>query len=176
MQHIPSKPGRGTEGTLLFRSNGVSPLRVLTLVSFAFALGSALLAAMLLDRDIHMGHSISFGERGIWAGGLVVVFSGFFLAVWLYERRVAARLVLLHSGRALRLTTPTLFGMREQDIPLDDVMNTEYHEGDMAGAEASSPPWLYVKCRRQPSFVVSLNGVIPNRAYLLKVLSSPNHN
>ncbi|RYF12687.1 MAG: hypothetical protein EOO40_00635 [Deltaproteobacteria bacterium] len=173
MQHTPNKAADGEDETLLFRSNGVSPLRVLTLVSFAFALGSALLATLLLDRNVHMGHSISFGERGIWASGLVLTFSGFFLAVWMYERRVAARLVLLNSGRAIRLTTPTLFGMREHDIPLEDVVNTEYHEGDRSGADATSPPWLYVKCRHQPSFVVSLNGVIPNRAQLLQVLSSP---
>lgn len=174
MQPVTSKPKRSAGDTLLFRSNGVSALRVLTIVSFAFALGSAVLATMLLDRSISMGHMISFGERMIWASGLVTTFSGFFLAVYLYERRVAARLVLLPGGRDIRLTTPTLFGMQEHDISLDDVVNTEYHEGDHTGEESTSAPWLYVKCRRAPSFVVSLHGVIPNRDRLMQVLSAPN--
>jgi hypothetical protein len=165
------KPARKRTDTLLFRSSG-SPMRVLTVVAFAFAVGSVLLATLLLDRTVQMTHMITWEERLIWASGLFFIFTGFFFAVWNYEKRMASRLVLLSNGRDLRVTTPTLFGAEDHDFPVEDVIDTQYHEGDRVGEEASSTPWLYVRVKGRPSFVVSLSGVIPNRQQLLEVLST----
>jgi hypothetical protein len=167
------KPARKRTDTLLFRSSG-SPMRVLTVVAFAFAVGSVLLATLLLDRTVQMTHMITWEERLIWASGLCFIFTGFFFAVWNYEKRMASRLILLSNGRDLRLTTPTLFGVEDHDFPVEDVIDTKYHAGDRVGEEASSTPWLYVRVKGRPSFVVSLSGVIPNRQQLMEVLST-NH-
>ena len=157
---------------LLYRSTGVSPLRVLTIVALAFAVGSALLAALLLDTSVHFGNAISWGERLVWASGLFVAFSGFFLAVWMYERRVAASIELREHGTMLRVATPSLFGMSERNIPVEDLLTSQYYDGDQRGEEASSPPWLWVKVRNSSSLFVPLAGVIPNRERLLQVLGA----
>ena len=161
-----------TENVLLYRSTGVSPLRVLTVVALAFAVGSALLAALLLDTTVHFGSAISWGERIAWATGLFVAFSGFFVAVWMYERRVAASIELRDHGTMLRVATPSLFGMSERNIPVEDLLKSQYYDGDQRGEEATSPPWLWVKVRNSSSLFVPLSGVIPNRERLLQVLGA----
>ena len=158
---------------LLYRSSGIAPLRVLTAVSLVFALASTVLATMLLESNVRLNHSVSLEERIVWAGGLLIAFVGFFLAVWLYEQRVAANIVLSGDGRVLRVATPTLFGMRERNIPLTDLLATQFHDGDGSGEDATSPPWLWVKVRKSGSFVVPLSGEIPDRSMLLEVLSAP---
>ncbi len=169
-----SSAARRRGDTLLFDSNGESPLRMLSLVAFTFAVGSALLAALLLDESVVTAHFVPWGERLIWAGGLCVTFTAFFFAVWIYEKRMASRLVLMNNGHDIRLTTPTLFGLEDHDFAVEDVIGTKYHDGDRSGEESTSPPWIYVKVRGRPSFVVSLDGIIPNRDQLLRVLNT-NH-
>src|SRR5687767_14175335 len=89
--------------TLLFEATGVSPMRIVSIVALVFALGSFILAAMLLQAD--SGHAISSFERTLWAGGVLTFFVGFAVAVMLYQRRVAARITLAPDGRRLRVTT-----------------------------------------------------------------------
>ncbi len=160
---------------LLYTSTGVSPLRVLTIVSLAFAMGSTVLAGLLMDSSARIGNAITWFERSVWAGGLLTVFCGFFLAVWSYERRIASSITLARDGRSLRVSTATLFGMRERDVLLDDLITSNYHDGDTKGEESISPPWLYVKVRNAQSFVVPLGGGIPNHDKLMQVLSVQPH-
>lgn len=169
---LPQAEANSLEDGLLYRSTGVSPLRVLTVVALAFAVGSALLAALLLDTTVHFGNAISWAERTVWASGLFLAFSGFFLAVWMYERRVAASIELREHGTMLRVATPTLFGMNERDIPVDDLLKSQYYDGDRRGEEDWSTPWLWVKVRNSSSLFVPLSGVIPDRERLLHVLGA----
>jgi hypothetical protein len=156
--------------TLLFEATGVSPMRIVSIVALVFALGSFILAAMLLQAE--GGPGISSFERSLWAGGVLTFFVGFAIAVMLYQRRVAARITLAPDGRRLRVTTATLFGNRSYDVELDDLVVSQYHDGDRAGEEASNQPWLYVQTRGRPkSFVVPLHGRIPDKMRLLQVLA-----
>ncbi len=153
------------------RNNG-SPVRVLTVVAFAAAVGSALLATLLLDHSVQDAHIIPWEERLVWASGLCFTFTGFFFATWMYERRMVSHLALVRGGKQLRVTTPTLFGSQVEQFPLSDIEQAQLHEGDRRGQESAATSWVYMRVKGQRSYVVSLEGLIPNRAQLLRVLNT----
>jgi hypothetical protein len=173
LRFFMTKPAAPDQPTVLMRNNG-SSVRVLTIVAFAFAVGSAVLATLLLDRSGQDAHLIPWEERLLWASGLCFTFTGFFLATWMYERRIATHLLLLNNGRDLQVSTPTLFGVDKVQFPVSAIEETRLHQGDRLGEEAGAASWVYVKVKGHRSFVVSLEGVIPNRAQLLRVLNT-NH-
>lgn len=159
--------------TLLYRNSSEAPLRVLSAVTGVFALGSALLAGMMLDSSVHISHHISFNERIFWAGGLLATFCGLPVAVWMYSRRLATGIDLSGDGRHLSVHTPTLLGSQVREVPLSALTETTFHEGDARGEESGSPPYIWVKVRNDRSFVVPLGGRIPNRAKLFRSLQPP---
>lgn len=167
----PSAKTAANQETLLFEGGADSPMRMVSVVALTFALGSFLLAGMLLNSNVKLGTGISSTERAIWAGGMLLMLVGFFTAVSLYRRRVASRITLLSDGRHLRIETPMMFGRGVTDVSLDDLVLSRYHEGDKAGEEALATPWLHVQMRNQRSFVVPLTGNIPDKKRLMEVLS-----
>lgn len=162
----------GTGETLLMEGGAPNFLRLLSIVALTFAVGSLVLAALLLDNNISIGSNFSSTERAVWAGGLMFLLGGFFAAVSLYRRRVASRITLLSDGEHVRIETPSLFGRSLTDVNVGDVVLSRYHDGDKAGEESMNTPWLHVQVRNQRSFVVPLTGYIPSKERLLKVLSA----
>ena len=158
--------------TLLMEGGSQAPLRIISVVALAFAVGSLVLAALLLDTNVALGTTISSGERAAWAGGLLLLLVGFFGATAMYRRRVASRIVLLSGGQQLRIETPGIFGNSTTDVDLDDLVLSRYHEGDRAGEESLNTPWLHLQVKHQRSFVVPLTGNIPNKQRLLQVLNA----
>lgn len=166
-----ARPEDNAEEALLLESNTASPLRIVSIVALAAAIGSFGLAAIIMDGDVQVGNGISATERMGWAGVLLVVMVGFLVGVSMYQRRVATRIVLLAGGQRLRITSPTLFGQSTDEIRLSDVEESQYHDGDKAGEEATNTPWLYLRIKGKRSFVVPLGSNIPNKERLLKLLS-----
>ena len=162
----------GTGETLLMEGGAPNFLRLLSIVALTFAVGSIVLAAMLLDSNVSLGSNFSSTERAVWAGGLLFMLGGFFAAVSMYRRRVASRITLLSDGQFVRIETPGLFGRSLTDVNVGDVVLSRYHDGDKAGEESMNTPWLHVQVRNQRSFVVPLTGHIPSKERLLKVLSA----
>ena len=158
--------------TLLMEGGSQAPLRIVSVVALTFAVGSLVLAALLLDTNVALGTTISSGERAAWAGGMLLLLVGFFAAVAMYRRRVASRITLLSGGQQLRIETPGLFGNSTTDVDLDDLVLSRYHEGDRAGEESLATPWLHLQVRHSRSFVVPLTGNIPNKQRLLQVLNA----
>lgn len=156
---------------LLVESNSASPLRILSIVAMFFAVGSFGLAAIIMDGDVRVGTSVSFGERFVWAAVLLIVMVGFPIGVSIYQRRIATRLVLVRGGQKLRITTPTLLGTTSFEVALSDVLTSEYHDGDKAGEQSIEQPRLHLHLRNKRSFVVPLGNNIPNKERLLSVLS-----
>lgn len=167
-----TRSANAVQETLLMEGGSQAPLRIVSVVALTFAVGSLILAAMLLDSDVALGTTISSAERAAWAGGLLLLLIGFFAAVAMYRRRVASRITLLGDGNHLRIETPGLFGNSLTDVDLKDLVLSRYHEGDRAGEESLATPWLHVQVRHQRSFVVPLTGNIPNKQRLLKVLNA----
>lgn len=170
--HDAQGQGDKSAETLLMEGGSQAPLRIVSVVALTFAVGSLVLAALLLDTNVSLGASISSGERVVWAGGLLLMLVGFFAAVSMYRRRVASRITLLGDGQHLRIETPSLFGSSFTDVDLDDLVLSRYHEGDRAGEESLATPWLHLQVKRQRSFVVPLTGNIPNKERLLRVLNA----
>jgi hypothetical protein len=160
-----------TSDVLLVESNGASPLRILSIVAMFFGVGSLGLAAIIMDGDVRVGTSVSFGERLIWASILLVVMIGFPVGVSIYQRRIATRIVLLKGGRRLRITTPTLMGTTSFEVALTDVIDSQYSDGDKAGEQSIEQPRLQLHLRNKRTFVVPLGNNIPNKERLLSVLS-----
>jgi hypothetical protein len=169
-QHEASQPASGGE-ELLIESNSASPLRILSIVAMAFAIGSGSLAFKIMDGDVRIGNAISGFERGIFAAVLVVLLVGFLVGVSIYQRRIATRIVLLAGGQRLRITTPTLFGHSHDEVNIKDVEVSQYHEGDKAGEQATNTPWVYLRVRGSRSYVVPMGNKIPNRDRLLSLLN-----
>lgn len=162
----------GTGETLLMEGGSPNFLRLLSIVALTFAVGSLVLAAMLVDNRIGLGNNFSSTERAVWAGGLLLLLVGFSAAVGLYRRRVASRITLLSDGEHVRIETASLFGKSLTDVNVGDVVLSRYHEGDKAGEQSMNTPWLHVQVRNQRSFVVPLTGYIPSKERLLKVLGA----
>lgn len=170
-QASQNQTGDSAQDVLLVESNSASPLRILSIVAMFFAVGSFGLAAIILDGDVRVGTGITFGERMIWAGVLLVMMVGFLIGVTIYQRRIATRIVLLRGGQKLRITTPALFGSSHLDVAISDVQDSQYHDGDKAGEQSVEQPRLYLHLRNKRSFVVPLGNNIPNKERLLSVLS-----
>jgi hypothetical protein len=145
---------------------------VVTFVAFVLVLASGLFAVQLLNLTVDMPDAFGYGERILWAGGLVLLSLSFFSATCLYTWRVATQLILINDGRTLRVDTLSLFGTRHREVAVSDLRAWNYHTGDISGEEAMSPPWLWVKVRRGGSFVLPLSGFIPDRGRLLRVLAA----
>ena len=156
---------------VLFDAGSMSPLRIVSIVATGLTLGSFVLAGMLYVGSGVQGTHISAFERSVWATTVLVVFLGFYVAVLLYERRVAQRITLSADARYVRITTPTLFGEHNDDIPVGDLLPSRYHDGDQAGEESANQPWVWLQVRNRHSYVVPLSGTIPDKPRLLQVLS-----
>lgn len=157
--------------TLLLDSGPASPIRMISLVALFFAVGSVGLAAILMREDQALGNAVSSAERNVWAVGLVVAMVGFFAAVTLYQRRIATRITLSADEQRLRITSPSLFGQSSQEVAVKELVISHYHDGDKAGEEGFSPPWLRMQVRGSRSYVVPLSGKIPDKKRLLSILS-----
>lgn len=166
----PKSSGRGA---VLFASNaGPSRYHLISLIMVALVLGSIAIAGTLLDGSIPFGATVSWTQRGLWAGGLVAAMLAFSWCVWFYQRRVVVRLQLSHDQKTLHITTPTFLSYHTVQVPLKDIVKSDYHAGDSAGEEAAARPWVHVHVRDQQSFVVPMSGGrMPNKSRLLDILS-----
>ena len=164
---LNSKP---TGEEIVIYESTVSPLRILSIFAFTFAIGSLFLAAHLLRKETALTSAITAAEYTAWAAGMVVVCCGFFVGVAFYMHRVAVKIGMLSGGRTLRVTTATLLGTAETHVLCDDLTISDYHTGDRRGEAAITPPRLWVRVRGGKSFYVSLTGNVPDPKLLMSVL------
>lgn len=169
----PEAPKASGRGSVLFASDaGPSRYHLISLIMIALVLGSIAIAGTLLDGSVPFGSTVSWTQRGMWAGGLVAAMLGFSWCVWFYQRRVVVRLQLSHDQQTLHITTPTFLSYHTVDVALKDIVKSDYHTGDSAGEEAAARPWVHVHVKDKQSFVVPMSGGrMPNKSRLLDVLS-----
>ena len=155
--------------TELYKASGLSSVQLLNVLSLSFAAASCGLAYMLVQARGEAAPSLT--ERVAWAALVLTIAFGFLAGVWIYERRIATRLLISSDGQRLRVVQPTPFGATERDISLADIAGTFHEPGDPAGEEALVNSRLLVEVRNQRPFIIPFGGKTADRDKLLNALS-----
>ena len=162
-------PTEASGGLLMYERTDGSPLRMMGAVACLCMMISSGLAVRALYTYLSAmrdpGAPLCY-ERALAACGAAILFTTLFLSVWVYERRIIARLVLLPGGLKIRATNITLFGTHNHEVPLTEVMVLEQHRGDRAGEEAVSASWLHLRAHGR-GMVLPLDGPSEDMAKLV---------